>query len=175
MPSSSRHSFLSAGCAASEVFSVDIHALLAPPPLTILIFRTWRPLLFARILTSAAATHASMPCLTLSFSSATSDRKMRLREEQRDLVWKKQWMTHREQWRADREKQREAYHLQHHLSFHEWEKEKASETAWFHAKISALENGMKSMAAETEAAHTQVVVGLFPSVLGLFVSLLGLF
>jgi hypothetical protein len=84
-------------------------------------------------------------------------------------------MTHREQWRADREKQREAYHLQHHLSFHEWEKEKASETAWFHAKISALENGMKSMAAETEAAHTQVVVGLFPSVLGLFVSLLGLF
>ena len=34
--------------------------------------------------------------------------KMRLREEQRDLVWKKQWMADRERWRADREKQREA-------------------------------------------------------------------
>ena len=74
--------------------------------------------------------------------------KTRLREEQRDLVWKKHWIR-------DREKQREADDLQHHLRIHEWEKGKANETAWFHAKISALEDAMLSMAAETEAAHAQ--------------------
>jgi hypothetical protein len=74
--------------------------------------------------------------------------KTRLREEQRDLAWKKHWIR-------DREKQREADDLQHHLRIHEWEKEKANETAWFHAKISALEVAMKSTAAETEAAHAQ--------------------